>query len=82
MGTNPSEQEVLMVFIDGLSEEIQQQLFQKQFTTMLEAIHVTRGFHLAHSLALRDAPIPREMHYERLKGSHITAVESFQWSVF
>ena len=75
METNPSEQKVLMVFMDGLYDEIQQHLFQNQVTTMVDAIRLTRAFHLAHSLTLRDAHIPREMHYERLKGSHITAVE-------
>ena len=73
--TNPSEQEVLMVFLGGMYEEIQQNLLQTQVTNMVDAFHRTMAFHLAHSLTLRDAAIPREMHFERLQGSHVTAVE-------
>ena len=63
-----------MVFMDGLYEEIQQHLFQNQVTTIVDAIHLTRVFYLARSLTLRNAPIPREMPYERLKGNHVTAI--------
>ena len=59
--TNPSEQKVIMVFMDGLYEEIQQHLFQNQVTTMVEALLLARAFCLARSLTLHDAPIPREI---------------------
>ena len=72
---NPSEEEVLMVVFDGLDTNIQQHLYNEQVTTIADALRLTRAFYLARSHTIRDAPIPRKMHFERTKGSHASPME-------
>ena len=69
---NPNEEEVLMVFFDGLDTKVQQHLYQEQVTTIADANRLTRAIYLARSHTIRDAPIPRQMHLEQTKGSHAT----------
>ena len=52
--------------------KIQQHLYQVQVTTIAHAISLTRAFYLARSHTILDAPIPRQMHFERTKCSHAT----------
>ena len=58
----PSQEEVLMVFFDGLDTKIQQHFHHEQVTTIADAIRLTRAFYLARNHTIRDAPIPRQMH--------------------
>ena len=44
---NPSEEEVLMVYLDGLDTKIQQHVYQEQVTTIADALRLTRAFYLA-----------------------------------
>ena len=40
-----------------------------------EPLRLTRALYLASSHTIRDAPIPRHMHFEHTKGSHATPME-------
>ena len=64
---NPSEEEVLMVFFDGLDTKIQQHLYQEQVVTIKDALRLTKACYLSRSHSTRDAPIPHPMHFERTK---------------
>ena len=64
-----------MVFMDGQDTRICQHLYQEQVTTIEDALRLTRAYYFARSHTIRDAPIPRPMHFERTKGSHATPME-------
>ena len=60
---NPSEEEVLMVLLDGLDTKIQQHLYQEQVVTIEDALRLMRAYYLVRSHSNLDVPIPRPMHF-------------------
>ena len=71
----PSEKEVFPIFVNGLDEKIQTHLYVERASTFAEVVRLARGYYLARSHNLRDAPIPKPMHFERTKGTHDVPME-------
>ena len=71
----PSEKEVFTTFVNGLNEKIQTHLYSERASTFAEAVRLANAYYLARSHKLREAPIPKPMHFERTKGTHAVPME-------
>ena len=66
-------------FVNGFYEKIQTLLYIERVSTFAEAVRLASAYYLARSHNIRDAQIPKPMHFKRTKGTPAHVVESVRW---